>query len=252
MSKAKDSFITKLKEKHSARGLKYSYENVDYRGARISVAVTCPIHGNFFASPNQFLDQGTGCPKCAGRYRTLEDLINDFNKVHKSQWDYSKVEFTKMFDKVVIGCSKHGDFEQAINDHLHSRAGCPKCRTVISKAHQKVIDYLIEIGYKENEDFLVNDRTTLFNEATGKFRELDIYFPTLKLGIEVDGVLYHGEHKNSHLFVDVEEVKRRGVEKQELCRKYGVNLLILTDVEITKELTEVKDKIRIQLSNFKV
>lgn len=151
-------------------------------------------------------------------------------KVHEGRYDYSKVRHSGSTISVEIGC--------------------PKCKTVISKAHRKVIDHLVEIGYKEDVDFTVNDRSVLFNKESGKFRELDIYFPSLKLGVEVDGVLYHGQHKNSHMFVDVEEVKERDLQKERLCLEQDITLIKLTDIEITEGWQTVQGKLQLCLSNF--
>lgn len=252
MLKAKETFIFKLKQKHLIRGREYNYDKVDYQGAVTPVIVTCLKHGDFSATPNCFLTQSTACPTCRGYGRTTEDLITDFKSVHGDKYDYSKVVFTKMSEKVTIICNKHGEFFQAINDHLHSKAGCPKCRTKVSKAHKKLVDALVTSGYQEDKDFTVNDRTVLYNNVSGKFLELDIYFPEQKLGVEVDGVLFHGKHESSKLFIDVAEVKTRDAYKDSLCKENSINLLRFTDLEITKDLEGVLNTITSGLSNFNV
>ena len=47
-------------------------------------------------------------------------------KIHGDTYDYSKVKYVKVMDKVEIICSTHGVFEQRPNNHLNGQ-GCPSC-----------------------------------------------------------------------------------------------------------------------------
>ena len=47
-------------------------------------------------------------------------------KIHRDRYDYSKVEYVKNSEKVVILCKIHGVFEQSPHSHL-SGSGCKKC-----------------------------------------------------------------------------------------------------------------------------
>jgi very-short-patch-repair endonuclease len=49
-----------------------------------------------------------------------------FKKVHGDKYDYSKVIYTKMHDKVPIICPKHGEFLQTPSKHLKGQ-GCRLC-----------------------------------------------------------------------------------------------------------------------------
>ena len=75
---------------------------------------------------------GTGCPKCgreqANKSETLtkDEFVERANKIHFGKYDYSKVELSKVKDKVVIICPKHGEFIQEANSHLQGR-GCAYC-----------------------------------------------------------------------------------------------------------------------------
>ena len=58
------------------------------------------------------------------------DMKNDFieksRQIHKSKYNYSKVEYTNSKTKVCIICPQHGEFWQTPNNHL-SGNGCPIC-----------------------------------------------------------------------------------------------------------------------------
>ena len=57
---------------------------------------------------------------------SAEDFIRKAKETHGDKYDYSKVIYTNSKDKVCIICSKHGEFWQTPNKHLHGQ-GCPKC-----------------------------------------------------------------------------------------------------------------------------
>ena len=121
---SKDDFIRKAKEIH---GDKFDYSKVDYVNSNTKVCIICPEHGEFWQYPSQHVNAKQGCPKCASKGLTRDELIEKFRKVHGSKYNYDKVEFTgKMSEKVIITCPQHGDFLQSPTKHLTGR-GCPKC-----------------------------------------------------------------------------------------------------------------------------
>ena len=119
----KDEFVYRSLLVH---GTKYTYENVKYVNNYTKVEITCPIHGSFWQTPAAHVFNEQGCPKCAGRKRNLQDLINEFRVVHGNKYDYSKVDFKKAHDKVCVVCPEHGEFWQTPAKHLNGQ-GCPKC-----------------------------------------------------------------------------------------------------------------------------
>ena len=66
--------------------------------------------------------------------KTTENFINEAHKIHGNKYDYSKVKYTKINDKICIIChehdvitgKEHGEFWQRASDHL-SGCGCPSC-----------------------------------------------------------------------------------------------------------------------------
>lgn len=54
-------------------------------------------------------------------------FINRARAVHGDKYDYSKTNYTGIFNKVVIICSNHGEFEQVPNGHVNARRGCKRC-----------------------------------------------------------------------------------------------------------------------------
>lgn len=243
------TYVERLSAIHKERGLFYDYSKVNYTGALDHVTLICKEHGEFSNSARVFVHQGIGCGKCAGRHRTPKDMINLFTEIHGTRWDYSKVNSSKTSDTISIGCIKHGYFDTTVGSHLYAESGCPTCVTVISKAHHKLISLLKDLGYTETVDFIVNDRKTVFNQLTNKYLELDIYFPKLNRAIEVDGVLYHGKHKDSSLFINVDKVIARDALKDQLCFEKSIRLLRLSDINIHSSSLGLQAKVISFLTN---
>lgn len=86
-----------------------------------------------------------GCPVCgraqaavARRERYMQsehsgvrysvtDLMARIQAIHGNKYAYDKMVYTKMVKKVVITCPIHGDFQQALVNHIHKSSGCPSC-----------------------------------------------------------------------------------------------------------------------------
>jgi len=61
-----------------------------------------------------------------------EQVIESFRQTHGNKYDYSKVEYVGIHDKVIIVCPEHGEFLQAPSNHKGG-AGCNACSTKYRK-----------------------------------------------------------------------------------------------------------------------
>ena len=75
---------------------------------------------------------GEGCPKCAGKMLKTEDIIKKFKQVHGDKYDYSKVQYKRMDEKVCIICPEHWEFWQTPSKHILRNQGCPKCAKTLN------------------------------------------------------------------------------------------------------------------------
>lgn len=121
--------IEKAIEKH---GNKYDYSKVEYVNTKTKVCIVCPVHGDFFQTPNDHVSGGKGCIDCGfasnalKRSKSVDKFIEDARKLHGDKYDYSKVVYKTARIKVKIICPIHGVFEQTPDSHLRN-AGCPDC-----------------------------------------------------------------------------------------------------------------------------
>ena len=121
----KQKYIDRANEIH---GSYYDYSRVVYVNSSEKVEIGCPAHESFFQSLYDHAVRATKCPECSFIQRTKD---NDYFKqkaeeVHGIRYDYSKVVYRGVGEKVIIGCKDHGDFEQRAGSHLQGN-GCLKC-----------------------------------------------------------------------------------------------------------------------------
>jgi hypothetical protein len=127
-----EKFLEKAKEKHKD---KYFYYEETYSSAKSKIKINCKKHGDFWQQAYNHYS-GQGCPKCnTGKppFKTLEQFLNQANKVHGNKYDYSKVNFKTYSFKVEIICPDHGSFWQTPTNHATSEYGCIKCSKAVSK-----------------------------------------------------------------------------------------------------------------------
>lgn len=221
---SQDEIIKKFNEVHS---YKYDYSKVKFTKIKEKVCIVCPEHGEFWQTPQKHL-AGQGCPICAKEsvHGTINENKENFIKlsqiVHNNSYDYSEVEYVNNITKVRIKCDKHGIFYQRPNNHLQG-CGCPKCSNIISKGEEEIISTLN-----------CNDVTT-HNRSILCGKEIDIYIPSLKLGIEYDGLRWHSEifnkDTNYHL------------SKTEECERQGIRLIHIFEDEWQYKRDIVKSRL---------
>lgn len=123
-----EEFISRAEKMYGDR---YVYEKIKYESAHKKVSIGCKIHGDFEATPANFLS-GKGCKKCgreaAARAVSLDtsSFIAKAKLKHGDRYDYSEVIYLGMTTSVSILCREHGPFEQTPQNHLQN-GGCKSC-----------------------------------------------------------------------------------------------------------------------------
>lgn len=157
MPKKKDryEFIWSAIQKH---GYEYDYRMVNYVNNKTNVKLICKEHGIFEIRPDNHI-HGAKCFKCCGKdKKTLEQFIEEAQKLHKNQdgtskYDYSKVKYVNNSTKVCIICKKHGEFWQTPHSHLSGR-GCKKCAIEKSPITQKMSeDEFLRVCKEKHNNF---------------------------------------------------------------------------------------------------
>ena len=214
--KSNDEFI---REAQSIHHNKYDYSKVEYTNNKTKVCIVCPEHGEFSQTPSDHLN-GKGCPQCAGNVRCDKDtFIEKAKSIHNDRYDYSKVEYVNAHTKVCIICPEHGEFWQIPNNHLNGN-GCPLCKN--RKIGDGLRDTVEDFTKKSNEIHDITDCLKALSPQQ-RNREIDVYIPSLNLGIEYNGLHWHserlGKDKNYHL------------DKLNKCNEQGIKLIQIFEDE---------------------
>ena len=124
-------------------GDKYDYSKVEYNNSKNKVCIICPIHGEFWQTRANHINNKTGCPECAKeknkdvRRMTLDEFVQRSMEMYgEYRFDYSKVDYKNTETPVELICKEkdengveHGSF--FIRPHVHlkkdGKGGCQKC-----------------------------------------------------------------------------------------------------------------------------
>lgn len=141
-----EEVIARFREVHGDR---YDYSKTEYKNMNEKVCIICPIHGEFWQTPQTHLK--SGCPKCGAAScskklsKGRDGFIKDSIMAHGYKYDYSKVEYIDAHTKVCIICPEHGEFWQIPTNHISKKMGCPKCGVIKrAKSQMKKKDTFIK------------------------------------------------------------------------------------------------------------
>jgi len=223
----------------------YDYSKMIYTKADNEIKVICPIHGVFSQKYSSHLG-GSGCPKCKGYYKTTNDIIKEFSKVHNNRYDYKLVNYDKANKKMKIICKKHGVFSITASNHLQGK-GCHKCGKSISKAEQSLASWIKDNIFMRK--IKTNKRFYYSNENKNKYYELDIYIPSLNIGIEFNGLEFHHTHgKNYQGNNKFHKDKYYHRDKSRFFQdNYGIRIIHIWEHEWLEKPEIIKNILKMQL-----
>ena len=111
----------------------FEYSKVIYKNSRIKVCIHSNLlNEDFLITPAKLLcgqipKKYLGLPKYASNSLNTEIFIQRAKLLYENKYDYSKVEYKNIDEKVCIICPEHGEFWQTPINHLWNREGCPVC-----------------------------------------------------------------------------------------------------------------------------
>jgi len=198
----------------------YEKNNIENRdpqklslGSGYIVAWICPKGHKYQASINS-RNRGSGCPYCANKkaLKGFNDFETKYPQIAK-EWHPDKngnllpSDFTYgSGQKVWWLCPNKHSYYMSLRDKGRGK-GCSVCaRALKTSFPEQAIFYYIKKGFPD----AVSGYRDLFDNGM----ELDVYIPSIKVGIEYDGSAYHG---NKRLPKDN--------EKYSLCYEKGIKLV---------------------------
>ena len=120
----------------------YDYSKVNYIASDIKVTVVCPIHGEFFITPNKLLT-GRRCPHCKGTRiaeqstKPYQQFVQEATALHDGVYTYISDTYINSKTPTAIVCPTHGVFYQTPDSHLNGKHGCRKCANLLISKAQK-------------------------------------------------------------------------------------------------------------------
>lgn len=121
-----ETYLSKVKKIH---GDSYNYESLVFTGTTKTVKLFCNGHNGYIdVYANTLLKTPKhSCGICSGKsQRTTEQFVSVAQKVHNEKYYYDETVYVGSEQKVIIGCTEHGNFTTTPKAHLTGR-GCPKC-----------------------------------------------------------------------------------------------------------------------------
>lgn len=168
---------------------------------------------------------GTGCPECSKSIISQKKQTTDYQHSLAnfypellSEWDYNKND--KKPSEVYAHSSYNAwwkcEFGHSWQAKVHTRtrkkpAGCPIClkRYCSSFPEQAIYYYFQQITEAINRD-----------QSFGREKEIDIYCPELKIGIEYNRSFFHRNEKTE--------------DKISFFKEKGIRLIVVTDAKENK------------------
>jgi hypothetical protein len=128
LEKRKKNISTFVEQANTVHANKFDYSKAVYTTTHGKLKIICKeCNYEFEQTANSHL-RGTGCPKCTNNQRyTTGEFIDKVSKIHSNKYTYSKTEYVKASQKIIVTCPIHGDFKQMASAHMHGQ-GCGKCK----------------------------------------------------------------------------------------------------------------------------
>jgi glutaredoxin len=161
---------------------------------------------------------GTGCPYCDGKKVIPgETDLASCNPELVAEWHPTKngnltpQDVTFGSKRVVHWmCSKGHEWSTRVKDRTYSKkpTGCPYCHKATSYPERKIMYFVKNV---------FPDAISSYKDKAKKISELDIFIPSLKIGIEYDGVRFHGNKKRDQI-------------KNKACRDAKIRLIRIREL----------------------
>ena len=175
-------------------------------------------HPSFLRSVCHRVERNDVCPYCSGHqvHIGVNDLETLFPNI-ASEWDYERNEGVlpsqvspNSYKSFFWICPKGHHYKKKVHARTHDLrfVNCPKC--------------LKALGTSFPEQAIFYYAKVLFPDAISRWRglsesglELDIYLPSIQVGIEYDGKPFHSS----------KEAKEREWHKYQTCKKLNIRLI---------------------------
>ena len=136
----------------------------------------------------------TGCPYCSNYYVSDTNSLQSLSPDLSQEWHPTKNGTLTPSDlvagssrKVWWKCTRGHEWKTTLNARFSGGSGCPKCSNQSSKGEMRILSEL----------------NSVFHGIKSRIKkdghEIDIFIPSLNVGIEFDGLYYHGGNSSKDI-----------------------------------------------------
>lgn len=180
--------------------------------------------------------RGVGCPYCSNKkvLKGYNDLATMFPSI-AAEWNYDKNDKLKPTD-VTYGSGKNAwwicknghEWKSTVDNRTRGK-GCPICNNQRRTSFpEQAIYYYVKKAFPD----ALNSYKDIFKNSS---MELDVFIPSISVGIEYDGKRYHTNNSN----------RIRDAKKYKICKENGIILIRITDNLMYEMITNCDHKITI-------
>jgi G:T-mismatch repair DNA endonuclease (very short patch repair protein) len=184
-----------------------------------------------------------------------ETMISRFGVMYNSQredihhiWKKPKIK-QEAYDRLINKVWMH-------NEYMIKKRSTVDIADELGVYVSTVIDYCLKHGFqiRQRSNYSMTELSVCkwldelgiqYMQGDWKIigKELDIYIPSAKLAIEINGLYWHSWHPNSNKAED----KTRHIEKNKLATERGIDLMHVTDLEWIDKQDIIKSMLKSRL-----
>ena len=183
----------------------------EYKGSMASIRMKCNDCGYRWGTSASSVIAGSGCPRCArnGIY-TQEEFVNKLRVVNPHIQVVS--DYIRSAKPIKCKCLICGHVWETTPNNLLTKKGCPNCYHSNTSFFEQVILEVFMLVVGEN-GVVAHDRKSI-----GK--ELDVYVPKWRTGIEYDGKAFHSNDR----------ANKKAIQKYTVCKENSIRLIRVSEL----------------------
>jgi hypothetical protein len=113
-----------VKKSNNVHNFKYDYTLSTYVNAKTKINIKCPVHGVFNQTPDAHINSKQGCPKCAGKHQSMQQILTKLKHKNLS----FEGEFVKYKQKVQWTCNTcNYTWSASFDNVINKNSGCMLC-----------------------------------------------------------------------------------------------------------------------------
>jgi len=158
----------------------------EYYNNQSRLLFTCP-NGHEYHATWATYQKGHRCPVCHGANKLIDEQVHERLKELSLQWVDGHYENVDSILTLKCENEKHATFQFRFRNIYCGGHKCPECKQqLVSMAEKEIADWLENAGFQVERSH---------RELLSNGREVDIYLPQHKLGVEYCGLFFHQEGK---------------------------------------------------------